>query len=82
MIEGMTLHEFYLKYFRVQDSAGNWVAPAFREVDAAFFEIYDVANELGVEPFLRNYARMTKPRFVINPVVAEELERRKSSTTK
>lgn len=76
----MTSLEFYEKYCVIKNSDRSTSKPTIRDHDRIFFEIYDVADELNVEPFIRNYARLSKPRFITNPIVQREIEKRNTKS--
>lgn len=69
----MTPHDFYLKYWRIKDANGNLHVTDFSAYE---WMVFDVAYELDVEPYVRNYARMNKPRFIVNPIVSKEINKR------
>ncbi len=68
----MKFSEFFQKYYKIKLPSGELVTHILSKQD---IEIYDKADELGVEPYF-----MIKSRkgtiFVVNPIVKESLNKK------
>lgn len=79
----MTAQEFFQEHWRVMVD-NNPMRPTLRGVDKNFFRIIELAEELGVHPFVNLKDRYGN--FFINPIIKEELDKEQtpegSDTTK
>lgn len=65
--------KFFEKYWRVLGVNGK---PAIPDISRFELDVMDIAHELNVEPYIRTYRRMDKPRYTVNPIVMDEIQKR------